>query len=167
MRGRFWLAALGLAALVMAQLPDAKVKRDPPFQPIPFNHKLHVAQGLKCAECHAMPEPGDFATYPKTATCMACHVAIKTDSVHIKKLAGITKEGKKVQWTPVYRIPEWVSFNHKKHMGVTGVTCESCHGPVATRVELFRGKDLSMDACMQCHRQNNGPNGCLVCHDQR
>lgn len=161
-----WIVCF-VGVVLAAQLPDAKIKRDPPYQPIPFSHKAHSAAGLKCAECHTMPEPGDFAGYPKTATCMACHVTVKAESPHIRKLAGLHKEGKRVQWTPVYRIPDWVSFNHKQHMGVTGVSCEDCHGPVATRVELWREKDLSMDACMQCHRQKNAPNGCLVCHEQR
>lgn len=162
---------LGLAAILAvtawAQLPNAKIKRDPPFQPIPFSHKTHVSLKLKCAECHPVPDPGDFATLPKTATCMACHRTIKTDSPHIQKLAALHNEGKRVSWTPVYRVPDWVSFSHKKHINVPGVTCEGCHGPVGERVELWREKDLSMDACMECHRVKGASNQCLLCHDQR
>jgi hypothetical protein len=67
----------------------------------------------------------------------------------------------------VYRIADWVSFNHKKHLSVEGVTCESCHGMVAERDALAREKDISMAACMDCHRATKASNDCLLCHDHR
>jgi Zn ribbon nucleic-acid-binding protein len=166
----WWIRPLGavvFVAALFAQLPDARVKRDPPEQPVPFSHKQHVANGLKCADCHPVPDPGDFATIPKTTTCMGCHASIKTDSPHIQKLATLHKEGRRNPWAPVYRIPEWVSFSHRKHLGVAGVTCQDCHGPVEQRVALWREKDLSMNACMECHRMKKASNECLLCHDQR
>ena len=38
------LAAITVAVGILAQTPE------PPKQPLPFSHKLHVAQGLKCEE---------------------------------------------------------------------------------------------------------------------
>ncbi len=160
-----WLAAL--AALCAAQLPDLKIERTAPEQPLPFSHKQHVStNGMKCQQCHPVPDPGDFATLPKTALCMGCHSSVKTDSPHIKKLAGLHAENKRVPWAGVYRVPDWVSFSHRKHV-TSGASCEDCHGPVAERAVLRREKDLSMAACMDCHRAKRASNDCLLCHDQR
>jgi hypothetical protein len=155
------------AAAALAQLPDLKVQRTPPEQPIPFNHKLHVANGLQCKGCHPIPEPGDFATIPKPGFCMGCHASIKKDSPHIARLAAASQSGERIRWAPVYRIADWVSFSHKSHTSIEGVTCESCHGPVATREVLRREKDISMAGCMECHRTYKASNDCLLCHDQR
>jgi hypothetical protein len=155
------------AAVALAQLPDAKYARPAPEQPLPFSHKTHVSQGLKCAQCHPNPEPGDFMTLPKTSVCMTCHASVKKDSPHIQQLAALAAEGKRVAWAPVYRVPDWVSFNHKKHIGVEGVTCETCHGKVAQQEILRREKDLSMAGCLECHRAKAASIDCLLCHDQR
>lgn len=157
-----------LAAALTAQVPSPKYERPAPEQPLPFSHKTHATKaGLACKQCHPMPDPGDFATFPATSLCMNCHRAIKTDSPHIAKLAAHHSEGKKLPWVRVYRIPDYVFFNHQRHNAVDGVTCETCHGPVATRDMLRREKDLGMQACMECHRANNAKNECTFCHEQR
>jgi hypothetical protein len=114
-----------------------------------------------------MPEPGDFATLPKTGTCMACHTTIKTDSPHIAKLAKFHANAERIPWAPVYRIPDYVSFNHKQHLAAAGVTCETCHGLVQESDVLRREKDISMAGCMECHRVRGASNACTLCHDQR
>ena len=152
-----------VAFLLAAQLPDLKIPREAPEQPVAFSHRLHVAQGLKCAACHPNPAPGDFMTLPKVAVCMGCHASVKKDSPQIRTLAGMDK----IAWAPVYRIPDWVSFNHKKHLRAEGVNCESCHGKVSEMETMRQVKDLSMAACMECHRMKRASNECLLCHDQR
>jgi hypothetical protein len=167
MRVRALLAlAAGVAAL--AQVPAPRVPRAAPEQPLPFSHKTHAGQArIACAQCHPMPDPGDFATLPATEVCMTCHTAVKKDSPHIAKLAAAHAEGRRIRWAPVYRIPDWVSFNHKAHNATEGVSCATCHGPVAERDVLHQEKDLSMQACMDCHRAKGASNDCLLCHDQR
>ncbi|MBM3728681.1 MAG: cytochrome c3 family protein [Acidobacteria bacterium] len=155
-----------LALMAAAQLPELKTPRPAPEQPLPFSHKIHAAL-LKCNGCHTMADPGDFAGLPATAKCMECHSAIRKESPHIQKLAQAHGAGEKLKWAPVYRIPEWVSFNHRQHVAVEGVTCESCHGAVAQREVLRRERDISMQACMECHRQKKASNDCLLCHDRR
>jgi hypothetical protein len=164
MLGRRFLFVVCVAA---AQVPEPKIVRPAPQQPLPFSHKMHVAAGLKCAGCHPMPDPGDFATLPATATCMACHTAVKKESPHIAKLAEFHRDGKRIPWAPVYRIPDYVWFNHKKHIAVEGVTCQTCHGPVEQRDVLRREKDISMAGCMECHRAKGASNDCMLCHEQR
>ncbi|MEZ5354741.1 MAG: cytochrome c3 family protein [Bryobacteraceae bacterium] len=160
-------AAAALAVCCFAQ-NEAPAERPAPQQPLPFSHKQHVSvNGFKCAQCHPMPEPGEFATLPATSVCMGCHTAVKTDSPHIKRLTAAHNAGERIRWAAVYRIPDWVMFSHKIHTAVEGVTCETCHGPVKDRVVMRREKDISMGACMDCHRQNKASNDCRFCHDQR
>jgi len=156
-----------LVVAAAAQLPDLKTPRPAPEQPLPFSHKTHAGVGVACKQCHPMPDPGDFATIARPPVCMTCHANVKTDSPHIKKLAEFHAAGKRLPWAPVYRIPDWVSFSHKKHTAVEGITCASCHGPVAERAVLQREKDLSMAACMDCHNAKKASNHCLFCHEQR
>lgn len=155
------------AAAVFAQVPSPKYERPAPEQPLPFSHKTHATVGLACKQCHPMPDPGDFATFPATSVCMNCHREIKKDSPHIAKLAAHHAEGKKIPWVRVYRIPDYVFFNHQQHNAVDGVSCETCHGPVAERAVLRRERDLGMQSCMECHRAKNAKNDCKLCHDQR
>ncbi len=161
-----WLSFL-FPLFALAQLPDAKYARPAPEQPLPFSHKTHVSNGLKCRQCHPVPDPGDFASLPKTDLCMGCHTLLKKDSPHIQKLAALHADAKKVPWAPVYRIPDWVSFSHQKHLDVEGVTCQTCHGPVGERDVMRREKDISMAGCMDCHRARRASVECQICHDQR
>ena len=164
-----WLLSTVVAAVSLygQQPPEPKSPRAPPVQPLPFSHKLHTSQGLACKQCHPIPEPGDFATIAKTSFCMGCHASVKKDSPHIAKLAAFHAGNKRVPWAPVYRVPDWVSFSHKRHLSAEGVSCETCHGPVREREALHRERDTSMSACMDCHRAKGASNECLLCHDQR
>ena len=68
---------------------------DAPLQPIPYSHKQHLALGLKCKECHTMPDPGEMAGIPEASKCMACHVSIKKESPSIQKLAAFARAGRR------------------------------------------------------------------------
>ncbi len=160
------LASLSSAAFAQ-QLPVLKRLPEPPEQPIPFSHRLHASNGLNCAECHPTPDPGDFAEIVGTEKCMACHVAIKTDSPLIQKLARFDKEDGEVPWEPVYLIADYVFFNHLVHTEKVGAKCQDCHGPVEERDVLGKERDISMAACMDCHRAEGGSLECNYCHDPR
>ena len=163
-----WGLGILLTGMLLAQLPDTKTVRPAPAQPIAYSHKLHAGDlKLACAQCHTMPGDGELATLPPTATCMTCHETIKKDSPEIVKLATAHAAGKPVAWAPVYLIPDFVYFSHKKHLSTEGVSCESCHGPVKEREVMRREKDLSMGSCMECHRANKASVDCTQCHDQR
>jgi len=160
------LASVSSAALAQ-QLPILKRLPDPPEQPIPFSHRLHVSNGLKCAECHPAPDPGDFAEIVGTEKCMACHIAIKTGSPLIQKLARFHKEDGEVPWEPVYLVADYVFFNHRVHTEKAGAKCQDCHGPVEERDVLGKERDISMAACMSCHRAKGGSLECNYCHEPR
>ena len=138
-----------------------------PKQPIEFNHKLHVSQ-LKqpCQLCHAPSEGGEMVDMPEVSKCLQCHSAIAPKSKAEEKLAAFGKQSRDVDWVRVYQIPTFVRFNHQRHAGA-GVKCESCHGPVATRVALRQERDMSMGSCVSCHRETHASLDCGSCHEPR
>ena len=154
--------------LQTAELPPLKTPRQPPQQPIPFSHKQHAGTArIQCRQCHTIPDPGDFATLPATAKCMECHTAVKKDSPAIQQLAGFHKDSKPVPWARVYRLPDYMFFSHKEHVTKAGATCEACHGPVSEREVMRRERDISMQACMECHRAKSASIACDYCHDPK
>jgi hypothetical protein len=132
-------------------------------QPLAYSHKTHVGLGLKCNTCHTMPGNGEKATFPPESLCMSCHASVKTESLHIQKLAEFAKEKKPVPWVRVYRLPGYVWFSHKIHSKTAG--CDTCHGPVAERHVIKQEKPITMTACMDCHEETGAPNECNTCHN--
>jgi hypothetical protein len=92
--------AIILGAGLLAQTPE------PPKQPLPFSHKLHVAHGLKCQNCHINPDPGEQMTFPATAKCMNCHAEIATDKAAIKEMAKYHQDKATIPWTRIYQLPD-------------------------------------------------------------
>src|SRR5256714_528454 len=137
----------------------------PPEQPIPYSHKVHLAQGLKCVMCHETVETDDHATLPPTATCMGCHANVRTDSPNIQKLKGYDDKGEDVPWRRVYRLPAFVYFSHKQHVTDAKVTCDVCHGNVPQLDVMQKMKDISMAACIDCHKSHSARVNCDTCHE--
>jgi hypothetical protein len=164
------LTLLAAAALLWAQKPpppnvEEKLPLPPPEQPIPFNHKVHVSTGAQCLDCHPIRGEGFQAGFPREATCMGCHVSVKKESPHIQKLAEHAKTRKPVNWTRIYRVPDYVWFNHASHFTDAKIACETCHGPVAEREALGKEKPTNMASCMTCHARHGASNGCDFCHN--
>ncbi len=101
--------AFGIRAQQPAASPDAKqivpanlAEHQPPAQPIPYSHKLHLALGLECKTCHTNPDPGKLMTFPATTTCMSCHASVAKSKPAIQKLTGFAKSQEAVPWVRVY-----------------------------------------------------------------
>jgi len=168
----FWAAFCLLAsAQTPGDAPPAASESPAPSpveQPLPFSHKTHISVAkLECNICHAVAPPGAMAGIAGTATCMQCHIAIKTESPHIARLAGFDKKGEEVPWERVYGIPYFVYFSHEFHLASGKATCQTCHGQVQERDALFKEKDVTtMRGCMDCHRANDAPVDCDYCHEE-
>jgi len=148
--------------------PSAPSVIKPPIeQPIPFSHKQHIGFDLKCAECHPNPDPGDRMTFPATAKCMECHRTLAKDKPSIQKLAGYAEAKRAVPWARVYVVSAWVFWNHRSHLEA-GMTCEGCHGRVAT-MEIMKAATnvTSMAGCVDCHKKYDANTGCQFCHTGR
>jgi hypothetical protein len=161
------LASILLASIAVAQTAPQKYVPAPPEQPLPFSHKKHLALRLECKECHAMPSPGEQATFPPTAKCMSCHATIKTDSPAIQRLTGYDRNKEEIQWKRVYRVPDFVFFSHETHVVQANLACEDCHGNVRELEVMRKEKPTNMAACMDCHRSKDAPVACDSCHAPR
>ena len=137
-----------------------------PEQPIPYDHSVHVGKhNIQCQYCHSQVERSRHANIPSLATCMNCHMQVKTDSPHIQKLRDAYDAGKSIEWKRVHMLPDHVMFNHSAHVA-KGVNCQTCHGEVEKMQKVYQYSDLSMGWCISCHRQpeNKAPLNCTTCH---
>ena len=160
--------AVFVSALFATVFAQTASQPEPPKQPLPFSHKLHVAQGLKCQGCHVNPDngpnPGEQMTYPATAKCMACHEDTAAEKPAIKELTKYHNDKTAIPWVRIYQNPEWVWFSHRTHLEA-GAKCERCHGVVSEREALWKEKPITMESCMNCHRETNASNACNYCHE--
>lgn len=126
---------------------------EPVNQPVPFSHKHHVDDdGIDCRFCHTSVETSAFAGIPPIATCMTCHSQLFTDAPMLKPLIDSWKSGVPLRWNRVYQLPDFVYFNHSIHIA-KGVGCVSCHGRIDKMPLTQRVAPLSMEWCLDCHRQ--------------
>jgi len=84
---------------------------------------------------------------------MNCHTILEKQTVEIEKLKESVQLGRPVRWVKVHNLPDFVYFNHSQHV-VSGVACQSCHGPVETMQRIEQVKPLTMGWCLQCHREH-------------
>jgi hypothetical protein len=56
-----------------------------------------------------------------------------------------------IRWTRVYTLPGFVYFDHSIHVN-HGVGCVECHGRVDQMPITRREAPLSMQWCLDCHR---------------
>ena len=165
------LATLAFATVAFAQSFWTKLGvTQGPRQPIAYSHKIHAGKlGMNCLYCHYGAEKSPIANIPPMSTCMGCHKMAVTDRPEIQKLTGYFDRGEQIPWIEVYKLPEHVKFNHKRHVKA-GIACQQCHGPVQEMSVIYQYPSLKMGWCVSCHRQNlNNPDhpasmDCLVCH---
>lgn len=135
-----------------------------PDQPIPFSHKKHAGDlKIDCQYCHASVDKSRHATIPSMNVCMNCHSVVKPDSPYIKKMKALIEQGDSFEWTKVHDMPDFVFFNHKRHIA-KGIACETCHGDVRRMKKIEQVKQLTMGFCVECHRKNAAPTSCDTCH---
>ena len=155
--------------------------RKAPDQPIAFSHKVHVGKlNLECLFCHEYADKSYFAGVPTVQKCMECHVNVKTDSPEVKKIHEYWNNKEPIPWNRVHRIRirNYVYFSHERHikaekapvnnvnaaLGAPGIACGSCHGELAAMEKVRAVSSLKMGWCVQCHRANEAPDDCTICH---
>ncbi len=162
-----FLVFLAAALAAAQQLPPLEKIPAAPEQPLPFSHRLHTQQGIACLDCHPTPDPGDFAEIASAEKCMSCHVSVKTESAAIRELTAYHNAGESIPWEPVYLVEDYVYFSHRAHAEQARADCSDYHGAVGERDVLAQERDISMEACMRCHRASGGSLECNYCHEPR
>ena len=151
------LIALGCLGEAAAAAQEAGIP-----QPIPFSHRLHAGrERMACVTCHAETGPrGQHMSIAQPASCLGCHRTVVKGRDVITRAAG-----KKLQWEPVWFLPDFVWFSHRTHARATG--CVTCHGPVEQLDVLWRQVETNMKFCRNCHKQTGAKAECGTCHVMR
>jgi hypothetical protein len=150
------LAGLGVGGVAMWWLwprtDYARHVRWPVGQPVPFSHEHHVAGlGLDCRFCHNSVEVSATAGLPPTTTCMTCHSQIWTNAAVLAPVRLSLARDTPIAWNRVNDLPDYVYFNHGIHIA-KGVGCASCHGEVDRMALTYKARSLTMQFCLDCHR---------------
>ena len=124
----------------------------PVEQVVPFSHNHHVGDdGIDCRYCHTSVETSAFAGIPPTHTCMTCPSQLFTQEPVLAPVVQSLRSGKPIGWKRIHDLPDFVYFNHGIHVA-KGVGCEECHGRVDRMPLTWRVAPLTMQWCLDCHR---------------
>jgi len=124
----------------------------PPAQQVPFSHRHHAGQlGIDCRYCHTAVADGPHAGLPPTHTCMTCHSQIWTGAPMLAPVRQSLAANISLNWNRVALLPDYVFFRHDIHIA-KGVGCVECHGRVDKMALTYRAKPLTMEFCLDCHR---------------
>ena len=150
---------------LLSSIQDFFGWRPTPVQPLAYTHQVHLANGMKCLDCHVGVDTGPDARIPNVELCMTCHSAIDTDNPEIKKIAAYQARGEQIPWQRVYNYlaEAHVKFNHAPHIRA-GVDCKTCHGDLTQQTVAVRKINLTMGYCLDCHQQRQASTDCTVCH---
>lgn len=152
---------IGLVLIVIAIVLGANYYFTPkyanvgyqPIQPVAFDHSLHAGQlGIDCRYCHTYVDRSEHSNIPSSNTCMNCHNQVRTDSPALAPIRESYESGLPVPWVKVHNNPDYVYFNHAVHVN-RGVSCVDCHGKVNEMQVIYQSKSLTMQFCLDCHRQ--------------
>ena len=141
-----------LAGWAYIRSPFQTAVNEPRSQPVPFSHKHHVGDdGIDCRYCHSYVETSANAGVPPTRICMNCHSVLFTDSPILEPVRESYRTGKPIAWNRVYRLAQFVYFNHSIHV-TKGIGCSSCHGRVDQMPLTWAANPMFMEWCLNCHR---------------
>lgn len=132
--------------------PDTLVGWDRgPVQPIFFSHRRHAGVfEIDCLYCHSNTDRSPVASMPSLALCLGCHRVVKAASSEIAKLRGYEEREEPVPWERVYKLADFVQFNHSRHI-LAEVECAECHGEVQETDVIYKFAPLTMGWCLDCH----------------
>ncbi len=135
-------------------------------QPIFFNHKKHVEQGLECDTCHRYFKTQIFSGMPVIDTCLECHKEPIAQSPEEEKIRQFQKKRQEIPWKRIYGEPSHVFFSHRRHVVLGKLECQTCHGNIgqSERPPTRPWVKMTMKWCMDCHTMNKVTNDCLACH---
>ncbi len=161
-----------IPAMAAAAALGAACSGEPRVQPIPFNHKVHVARAkLECESCHESASEKPFAGLPRVDKCMECHRTMTPKNPaavpYIEAVRRHAREGTEVAWQRVYKLSPTVYFSHRRHTELGGLECKECHGDMAALErppEEPIAQTLDMEHCSRCHRSRGLEDHCSNCH---
>jgi hypothetical protein len=159
------LLVIAAAVTLIAVLATERSPAVP--QPIAFNHLKHTGElELACDFCHRYVRTGAHAGLPDAATCSMCHSTPQGESVEAAKLTGLLEAGDPLRFNKLFRLADHVFYTHRRHVGIAELQCADCHGAIADteRPPERPLVQITMDSCMDCHRERGQTLDCNACH---
>ncbi len=136
-------------------------------QPIQFNHRKHT-QDLKlpCEFCHQYVKTGAHPGLPGAETCGMCHQVPLGKSPEAAKVTAAISQGRPLVFVKTFRLPPYVFYTHRRHVGVANLACTNCHGGIAltTRPPARPLVRIRMQLCLDCHKRMGQTTDCVACH---
>ncbi|MGD0674205.1 MAG: cytochrome c3 family protein [Polyangiaceae bacterium] len=151
------VAATGFVAtatltILWARTPYATKEDEPVQQPIEFDHRHHVRDdGIDCLYCHYEAQRSKYAAPPPTSVCMNCHSQVWQESERLAPVRASWFDDRPLRWRRVHQLPAFVYFDHSAHVS-HGVGCAECHGRVDLMAQVHAVAPLTMEWCLDCHR---------------
>jgi hypothetical protein len=143
---------LPVVTILWARTPYVTKETEPVQQPVPFDHRHHVRDdGIDCLYCHYEATRSKFAGVPPTSVCMGCHGQVWQESERLAPVRASWFSGEPLRWRRVHQLPDFVYFDHSAHVS-HGVGCAECHGRVDRMADVYPGAPLTMEWCLDCHR---------------
>ncbi len=164
-RGLLVLAAVLILGAVA--VPLVATRGAPVPQPVQFNHLKHTQElGLACDFCHKYVRDGAHAGLPGAETCSICHTTKMGESEEAARVTELLAAGDPLHFNKLFRMPDHVFYTHRRHTTIAGLDCTNCHGDIAAterppRRALVR---MTMDYCIECHRESEQTLDCNACH---
>lgn len=151
--GTLLVPALAVAALwYTARTPAVTNQAVEYEQPVQFDHRHHNWEnGIDCRYCHTAVETSASAGIPSTTVCVGCHGQVWNKSPRLEPVRQAFFQEKPIEWIKVHDLPDFVYFNHSAHVN-KGVGCVSCHGRVDQMPAIRQVEPLTMQWCLDCHR---------------
>ena len=150
--GEVWRTSIG----VTPQPVDA--------QPIAFNHKIHASTveegglGMDCQYCHSNARQSKHGGVPSSQVCNGCHQYVSIEGRSEEGTKALTQvkdywtKGEPIPWVKVHDLPDFVHFNHSRHVK-GGVQCTECHADMTKETVAVRAASMTMTMgwCLDCH----------------
>ena len=144
--------AVPIAMMLWVRTPYVTREDDPVDQPVAFDHRHHVRDdGIDCLYCHYEATRSPYAGVPPTAVCMNCHAQVWQESRRLEPVRASWFDDRPIRWQRVHQLPGFVYFDHSAHVS-HGVGCVECHGRVDTMGRVYAVAPLTMQWCLDCHR---------------
>jgi hypothetical protein len=135
-------------------------------KPRSFKHKLHLAKGISCDDCHpGIRKAGEPAV--DIAYCRECHDKAPAGGAVDPVAEYVEPDGKTGRWRFYANATSEIKFSHPKHVAAN-VECATCHGKVADDDLSVSARAGKMDTCMSCHAaqpaRSKAGGDCADCH---
>ena len=119
-----------------------------------------------CSEHVACPDH-KLPDLPSVEVCATCHASDEAETPQKAALMEYIDTQRPIPWQRVTFLDEANAyFSHRRHAQLGRIACSECHGDVGGMEAPPAAPPvaMSMDWCLQCHREKEQSQQCVNCH---